>query len=167
MMKFLCVLIFLAPFGLYAQECQLKSSTDPFTHEKKITTGFVPYNKGSLKLSLSIDATPSLIDFFFWITSESRCFDDASYAEIVFDGEKSKMRLKGTGSMNCQGAFHFSFKNSATPVSQLNKLAAKPVNYINIYGANKTETLITLTGEQKQQLMSSVNCVLNQAKQLL
>jgi hypothetical protein len=114
-----------------------------------------------------VDATPSIIDFFLWITKDSRCFDDASTAELIFDGEKVKMKFKNTGSMNCDGAFHFSFKNTPTTNSQLNKIATKKINTIKLVGNNKTETLITLTEEQKLLLMNMAACVANEGKSLI
>lgn len=165
-MKTLLLLLFFAPVLAFGQ-CQLKKSTDPFTHETKLSTGFMLFHKGALKLQISMDATPALLDFFFWIPGEQKCFDDQSYAEVVYDGEKSKMRLKNTGSMNCEGAFHFSFKNQETPAYQLNKMASKKINYISVFGTGKAETVITFTEEQKDAFMRAAECVLSESKTLL
>lgn len=167
-MKTWILVLSLIPLSTFAQECALKSSTDPFTHKTKLSTGFAPYNRGSLKLSVNVDATPTQVDFFFWITAGgNRCFDDRSYAEVIFEGEKTKMRLKNTGSMNCQGAFHFSFKNLATTGYQLKKLSTKKVSSINLVGPNKTETFIALTDEQKESFLQAAACVEKESKSLL
>ena len=166
-MKNWLILLCILPFAATAQECTLKSSTDPFTHETKLSTGFAPYNRGSVNLSISIDATPSIIDFFFWFTGGSYCFDDQSYAEVIFEGEKSKMRLKNTGSMNCQGAFHFSFKNLATTGYQLKKLSTKKVSSINIVGAGKKATFVAFTEEQQESFLQAAACVERESKSLL
>lgn len=166
-MKKLFFFFFLLPLFSNAQECSLKKSVDAFTHEPKLSTGFISFNKGSLKLSISVDATPAIIDFFLWVTNDGKCFDDASTAELVFEGEKIKMKFKNTGSMNCDGAFHFSFKNTQVTTAQLNKIATKKINTIKLVGNNKTETMIILTDEQKTQLMTMAACVAAEGKSLI
>lgn len=160
------LLIALFPLAASAQNCDLKSSVDPFTHEKKLSTGFINFNRGSINYSVSVDATPGLVDFFIWMKGKGYCFDADSYAEIMFEGERSKLRLKNTGSMNCEGAFHFSFRNTATPHYQLNKLASKPVASINLVGPNKSETFITLTEEQQKEFQAAAACVAQRAPEL-
>lgn len=167
MKTFLSILFFL-PFITQAQDsCRLKKETDEFTHQTRISTGFVPFNVNGLPLSISIDATKTEVDFFFWIRNESRCFDDASTAQVVFDGERLKANYKNTGSMNCEGAFHFTFKNSQTTPTQLKRLTDKKVNTIRLTGNDKTVTEIVFSEEQKALLMKMANCVVNQAKGLL
>jgi hypothetical protein len=166
MKKLIISFLFLPLFSM-AQECKLKSSTDPFTHETKLSTGFMNFDKGSLKLLVSVDATPSVIDFFFWVKNDGRCFEDESYAEIIFEGDKSKMRVKNSGSMNCDGAFHFSYKNTPATTYQLNKLATKKVTSIKLVGNNKTETNIFPTEEQQNLLMQAATCAANEGKKLI
>ncbi len=166
-MKKLLFPVILFPMLSFAQDCQLKKSVDAFTHETKVSTGFLPYNFGSLKTSISVDATPSLIDFFVWVKNEGVCFDDNAFAELIFEGEKSKMRVKNTGSMNCEGAFHFSFKNLTTTSSQLAKIASKKIATIKLTGNNKSETIINLSEEQKQMFMDNAACIANEAKNLI
>ena len=167
MKTFLSILFFL-PFIAQAQDsCRLKKETDEFTHQTRISTGFVPFNVNGLPLSISIDATKTEVDFFFWIRNESRCFDDASTAQVVFDGERLKANYKNTGSMNCEGAFHFTFKNSQTTPTQLKRLTDKKVSTIKLTGNDKTITEIVFSEEQKALLMKMANCVVNQAKGLL
>lgn len=166
MLRYFLLVAFLTGTAAGAQDCELKRSTDPFTHEQKISTGFVNYHKGSLHFAVSVDATPALVDFFIWIKTKGVCFDSNSYAEIIFEGEKSKLRLKNTGSMNCDGAFHFSFRNGSTMHYQLAKLSEKRVASINLVGPNKSETFIALTEEQQQQFLQAAACVAGQASVL-
>jgi hypothetical protein len=166
-MKNWLLLFLLCPLFSLAQDCKLKKSSDPFNHETRLSTGFMPFNNGALKISLSIDATPALVDFFIWIKNDGFCFDDDATAEIIFEGEKAKMRLKNSGTMNCEGAFHFSFRNTASSNSQLAKIASKKISTIKLTGNNKAETTITLTDQQKELLMNSAACAMNEGKTLI
>ena len=167
-MKTLAFLLILSPFMSMAQDsCQLKKETDKFTHETRITTGFIPFNVSGIPLSISIDATKAEIDFFLWIRNDSRCFDENSTIQLVFDGDKLKSNLKNTGSMNCEGAFHFTFRNSQSTATQLKRLTEKKIKSIKITGSDKQVTDIILSEEQKQQLLKMAVCVATQAKTLL
>src|SRR5689334_22845993 len=128
-MKKLLGLFFLLPLAALAQTdtCGLKKETDPFTHQKKISTGFIPFNASGMKLNISIDATPTEIDFFLWFTGDGKCFDDASTIQINYEGDRMKANFKNTGSMNCEGAFHFSFRNTPSTPSNLQRLTDKKV----------------------------------------
>ncbi|HEU4470005.1 MAG TPA: hypothetical protein VFR58_02895 [Flavisolibacter sp.] len=167
-MKTVFAVLFFLPLSLLAQDtCKLKKTTDPFTHETKVSTGFVPFSANGVQFSLSIDATPTEIDFFIWIKDDSKCFDDASMAQINYEGERLKANLKNTGSMNCEGAFHFSFRNSATTPSQLQRLTDKRISSIKLTGNNKTVTDIVFSEEQKQQFLRMAACVVREAKTLV
>lgn len=166
MKKLILAFLFL-PVITFAQDCKMKKSTDPFTHEDKLSTGFTAFNNGKIKASISIDATPAIIDFFVWITGDQRCYDDASTAEVIFIGEKTKYKYKNTGSMNCEGAFHFSFKNYATTNSQLNRMTTQKVATIKLVGNDKAETIITLTPDQQTLLMNMAACAANEGKSLI
>ncbi|MGE5521901.1 MAG: hypothetical protein ACM3VS_18405 [Candidatus Dadabacteria bacterium] len=166
-MKYSLLLLLCLPFFSRAQDCKLTKSTDPFTHETKLSTGFAPFNYGVAKVSVSADATPSTIDLFFWVRNEGACFDNTSTALIIFEGEKSKNIYKNGGSMNCEGAFHISFKNSASTNFQLQKIATKKISSIKLTGTNKTEINLTLTEDQKTLLMNMAACAVNQGKTLI
>ena len=153
----------LLPVFAVAQDCNLKKSTDPFTHETKLSTGFIPFTKSKI----SVDASPSLIDIFIWVTGDQRCYDDQSTVEVIFEGEKTKWKFKNTGTMNCDGAFHFSFKNYTTTNSQLNKIATKKLAQIKLVGSDKAETVIIFNEDQKTALMNMVSCVVNKGKTLI
>lgn len=94
MKKLLLLLLALPTFSFAQDSCQLKKETDPFTHEAKISTGFVSFVSGGVKFNVSIDATPSQIDFFFWFTGDSKCFDDESTVQLIYEGERLKANFK-------------------------------------------------------------------------
>ena len=166
-MKNWFVALLLLPLFSFAQDCKLKKTTDPFTHVAKLSTGFQNFDGSGISLSVSADATPTEIDFFFWIKDNSKCFDAESTAFVVFEGERSKTTFRNTGSMNCEGAFHFGFKNTPTTHSWLNRLATKKVSTIKLNGSNKTEVLITLTEEQKALLQAMAACMVSEGKGLI
>jgi hypothetical protein len=160
--------LFLLPFFASAQDtCKLTTTTDPFTHQTKISTGFVPFTANGVQLSISVDATPTEIDFFLWFTKDQKCFDEASTIQVSFEGDRYRLNLKNTGSMNCQGAFHFSFKNSANTPPQLQRLLDKRVSSFRITGPNKTITEVSFSEEQKAQLLRMASCVVRDSKTLL
>jgi hypothetical protein len=164
----LIAVLFLAPFFALAQDtCHLKTSTDPFTHQTKISTGFVPLNVGASPLSISVDATSTDIDFFLWFTGAQKCFDESSTIQINFEGDRYKQNFKNTGSMNCEGAFHFTFKNAAATPSQLQRLVDKKINSLHLIGPNKTITDVNFSIEQKQKLARMIGCLVRDSKTLL
>jgi hypothetical protein len=69
--------------------------------------------------------------------------------------------------MNCEGLFHFIFKNTATPNSLLNKIMTQKINHIVFTGNNKKEATITLTPNDQQALMVLATCLVNEAKNLI
>lgn len=167
-MKNIVALLFLVPVFVAAQDtCGLKKTTDPFTHQTKISTGFVPFVNNGVQLSISVDATLTDIDFFLWFTDGSKCFDEQSGIQIVFEGDRMKSTYRNSGSMNCEGAFHFTFKNTASTNSNLQRLIDKKVNAFHITGPNKTLTDIAFSAEQKLQLQKMVSCVVQQGKSLI
>jgi hypothetical protein len=168
-MKNICIaILFLLPFLVSAQDtCQLKKTTDPFTHQTKISSGFIPFTANGVQLSISVDATPTEIDFFLWFTKDQKCFDESSTIQLNFEGDRYRLNLRNAGSVNCQGAFHFSFKNSANTPPQLQRLLDKRVNSLRVTGPNKTITDVSFSEEQKAQLFRMANCVVRDSKTLL
>ena len=167
MKKILLVSLFAIPLFAFSQDtCQLKKTTDPFTHQTKISTGFVSFNQNGAPLSISVDATSNDIDFFLWFTGPQKCFDESSAIQINFEGDRYKQNFKNSGSMNCEGAFHFSFKNSATTPSQLQRLIDKKINTFHITGANKTVTDVSFSADEKQKFSRMVSCVVRDSKTL-
>ena len=167
-MKFIIALFFLVPFSIHAQDsCQLKKETDPFTHQTRISTGFVPFTVNGIQLAVSIDATNTEVDFFFWIKKDGKCFDDASMVQVNYDGERLKASYKNTGSMNCEGAFHFTFRNTPNTPSNLERLTRRKIASMKFNGPNKDVTDLVFTEEQKQKLMRMAACVVRESKTLL
>jgi hypothetical protein len=146
--------------------CKLTKTTDPFTHQTKISTGFIPFAASGSQLSISVDATPTDIDIFIWFTKDQKCFDETSTIQVNFEGDRYKLNLKNTGSMNCEGAFHFSFKNAANTPPQLQRLVDKRVSLFHITGTNKTVTDASFSEEQKAQLHRMIACVVRDSKTL-
>lgn len=166
-MKNLIILCFFFPLASFAQDtCGLKKTKDPFTHVTKLSTGFKKFDGNKLVVSISADATPTEIDFFIWVKNDGKCFDSESEAQMVWEGEKRKTTLKNTGSMNCEGAFHFIYKNSSTTPSWLNRMATQRIASIKLIGANNAESMITFTEEQKALFQKMAICIVAEAKTL-
>ncbi|MBI5856818.1 MAG: hypothetical protein HZB42_04130 [Sphingobacteriales bacterium] len=168
-MRFFLSFLILFPLVSAAQDstagrCKLNRETDPFTKETKISTGFFPLDGGSV----TIDATSAEIDFLFSIEGSDRCFDNNSTAAIFFEGPKlTKFNTRNGGSMNCEGLFHFVFKNTATPNTLLSRMMTQKINHILFTGNNKKEATINLTPNDQQALMALVTCLVNEAKGLI
>ena len=163
-MKRFFFIIFLLPLLSFAQDCKLKKTKDQFSQEPKLSTGFVPFSA----TTLSIDADIKEIDFLFSITNKSdeKCFDDASTISFVFEG-KQKSNFRNTGTMNCEGLFHVTFKNLRTTPGSLQRLVTKKITAISLTGNNKSVTTITLGPQQQQELMDLITCMVNESKTLI
>lgn len=167
-MKNVFILLFVLPVFASAQDtCQLKKQSDPFNHQTKISTGFVNFTNNGIQLSISVDASSTDIDFFLWFSKDSKCFDDQSTIQINYEGDRLKGNFRNSGSMNCEGAFHFSFRNTPNVPGTLQRLTVKKVASFHITGANKTVTDFTFTANQKDQFLKMANCVVQQSKTLL
>lgn len=165
-MKQLFLLCFFLPLFAAAQDCTVTREKDQFTQEPKITTGFIAF-KTLKRFSLSLDATKKEIDFFFNLTGvPDQCFDDQSTAVFTYEGGRLKSTFKNTGSMNCQGLFHTSFKNMAATPSMLQRLATKKILSIKMIGT-RGEVDLVLNEQQQEQLMKAINCIITEAKTLL
>lgn len=164
-MKYLFIICLLVPVFSFAQEdCKLKKTIDQFNQEPRLSTGLVPFSS----TSLAIDADAKEIDFLFSVKnqSEEKCFDDASTISFVFEG-KQKANFRNTGTMNCNGIFHVTFKNLATTPSALQRLASKKITAISLTGNNKSVTTITLGPQQQQELMDMIACLVKEGKTLI
>lgn len=165
-MKHFIILTFFLPvfsFGQDSLHCKLNRETDPFTKEVKISTGFIELSGASV----TIDATKTAIDFLFSIEGADRCYDNNSTAFIFFEGTKAKLTAKNGGSMNCEGLFHFIFKNTTSSTSLLTKLTTMKINNIVFTGNNKKEAKTELTPADQQAFVTLANCLVAEAKTLL
>jgi hypothetical protein len=163
-MKLTFIFFFLLPAFAFAQECSIKKEKDQFTQEPKLTTGF--FTVGADRLSL--DATAKEIDFFFSLNSkkETPCFDDASTVTILFEGDRLKTNMRSSGTMNCEGLFHFTLRNGLSTPTQLQNIITKKVKGFR-FTNNKTITEIMLTDEQKQLFSQLADCMAKEAKTLV
>jgi hypothetical protein len=165
-MKYLIAIIFLLPILSSAQDsagCKMSREIDPFTKEIKLSTGFIQLDGASV----TIDATKTEIDFLFSVEGADRCYDNNSTAVIFFEGTKVKLTARNGGSMNCEGLFHFIFKNSTSSTSLLTKLMTMKINHIVFTGNNKKEANIELKPVDQDVFMTLANCLVTDAKKLL
>jgi hypothetical protein len=162
-MKLLLPLAFLFTLNSQAQDCKLIKETDPYTKLTRYSTGFIELEGASV----TIDANKQEIDVFFTIEGANKCFTDASMAAIWFEGSKAKLSQRNSGSMNCEGFFHFIFRNQASAPSFLKKIASQKIEKIVFTGNNKAETKVTLSPQQQQHLIELMACLLKDAPSLL
>ena len=160
-MKYCLILAMLMPILSWAQNCNVKTTRDPYTKEMKVSTGFFSLNAARG----SIEATKSDIDFMFAL--EGKCFDEASNAAVFFEGSRLRTNFKNTGTMNCDGLFHFTFRNTNPSPTALQNLGSKKITSIRFKDNSGKETGVTFTPEQQQQFMDLVNCVMSEAKKLV
>ena len=157
------MLALLFPVFTVAQDCKLSKETDPFTKETKLSTGFMFFSGASL----TIDADSKEVDLLFSIEGANRCFYNNSTAVVHFEGSKVKMNLRNAGTMNCEGLFHFIYKNAVNTTTQLQKLTGQKVSQIVFTDNNKKNITVTLTGKDQELLISLGTCLVTEAKTLI
>ncbi len=162
-MKKLIYLYFLMPFFAVAQDCKLISETDPFTKVRKISTGFIFLNGGSL----TIDADKKEVVFLFSLNGEGRCFDNNSTASIIFEGTKTKGSARNGGTMNCEGLFQIVYRNAASTTSMLQKLMSQKIASIIFKNSDKKEFTITVPPDKQELISTMATCLVNESKTLL
>ena len=162
-MKYLLTLFLSVPFLLQAQDCKLNKETDPYTKETKLSTGFI-FLSGA---SVTVDADSKEIDMLFSIEGADKCFDNNSTAVIIFENSKVKLTLRNNGTMNCEGLFHFIFKNSATTISNLKKITTQKITQITFINSNKKESFVKLNSGKQQSLLTLSACLVEDAKALI
>lgn len=162
MMKSLFAIILLLPLFSFSQDCNFKKDKDPHTREIKISSGFIDLSA----TKVSVVATKTEIDFLFSLGS-GNCFDDESTANVFYAGTKVKTNFKNTGTMNCDGLFHFTFRNQANLPMLLQNFVNKQVTSIKFIDNTKKEIVLSLTEEQQVIFKKLANCIVNEAKTLL
>lgn len=167
-MKKIVALLLLVPLFTAAQDttavaCNLIKEKDPFTKETRLSTGFINLRGGSM----SIDADSKEIDVLFSIAGTDKCFDNNSMAAIFFEGVKTKFTSRNGGTMNCEGLFHFIFKNTALTNTLLQKIMTQKLSQIIFTGNNKKESFITIPAADQEKLMALATCLVNEAKLLI
>lgn len=167
MKKIFFLLVFL-PALAFAQDstafkCKIIRETDPYTHATKLTTGFIKLEGGSV----TIDADQYEIDVFFTVNGTDKCYDNNSTGWVFFEGVKTKLSSRNGGTMNCEGLFHFIFKNTVSTPTLLNKLMNEKTNHITFTGNDKKETTINVKPENQEKLRQMINCLVTEAKTLI
>lgn len=161
----LFVALFLFPFLISAQECNLKNELDRFNQDPRLTTGFKSLGAGNNKFLLSISADKNEIDFFFALDKSSICFDELSRAMITFDN-KQRATYRNGGTTNCKGYFHFIFPNQEKLNANLTNLTSKKVKDIQfIYNVNNKQ-ILTLRTEDQDEIIRLTTCILNELEKL-
>ena len=168
-MKRLTIIVLLLPFVALAQDstqkapCKLTRETDPYTRETKLSTGFIFFDGGSV----TFDADGREIDVLFSIEGADKCFDNNSMAAVFFEGTKTKLSSRNGGTMNCEGLFHFIYKNTASTSSLLQKMTTQKITHIIFTGNNKKETRVEIGPNEQQAIIAQATCLVNEAKTLI
>ncbi|MCZ2459650.1 MAG: hypothetical protein LC128_08475 [Chitinophagales bacterium] len=159
------LLLFAVIFSVpaFSQDCTLQKDNDPVTNVPRISTGFFNLQVATL----SIDADSKNIDFFFTVDNTGKCFDYSSLVVINFEGGRLRTTLKNSGTVNCEGYFHFTFRNGQTTPTQLLNLSTKKVVSLKFSGTNNAVTNVILNPQQQQLLMDLTACMIKESKTLL
>jgi hypothetical protein len=147
---------------VFAQECKLLREQDLYTKQIRISTGFIDLNGASV----TVDADKKEIDFLFSFKT-NRCFDDQCTATVFFAGTKFKLLLRNAGTMNCEGLYHFIFRNGTTVNYQLKKMASLPVSQLVFTDRDQKQIPVLLDDKTQQLFMKAVQCVSEEAIKLL
>jgi hypothetical protein len=164
--KLITALFFFLPLLSFSQDstlrnCKLVKETDPYTKETKLSSGFIALQNASL----TIDANSGEIDFFFVVPD--KCFNDQSTVFIYFEGSKVKTTYRSAGSMNCDGYFHFIFRNGLATPTVLQKLATQKVAHFVFTGNDGKAATVGLLTDQQQSLMDITACIVAESKTLI
>ena len=167
-MKYIFSLLLVFPLFARCQDCSLKKETDKFSQQPHLTSGLVPFKAMKNPFDLSVEVTPTDIDILFSLNGygDSKCFDDASTLTVQFDSTRTKLFLRNSGSMNCDGNFHLSFRNTATPNYNLQRLSNFKINTLR-FTNDKIVSEVLLTPEQKQLFQRIIACIISQAPTLI
>lgn len=161
-MKPVLLIGLLFPLLAGAQDCKLLKETDPYTKETKLSTGFITLRGASM----SIDADKKEIDLFFNVPE--KCLDDQTTIFVYFEGSKAKASYRNSGSMNCDGNFHFTARNSSTVTPTfLQKLSTLNVTQFVFTGTDKKAVTVTLSPDDQKVLLASAVCMAEEAKGLV
>ena len=160
-MKRILTFLLLVPFWAHAQECTLKKEKDQFSQQERLTTGFMQLTNS--KISITADAKE--LDFFI-AAAKDKCYDDASTLSVVFEDGRTKSNFRNSGSMNCEGLFHFTIRNTPTPNFNLQRMATKKIKAL-VLTSGKVVTSILLNETQQQMLQTAADCMAKEAKTLI
>jgi hypothetical protein len=162
-MRHLLIILFFLPLAGFSQDCKPRKSTDPYTKEVKLSSGFIALEG----LSVSIHADSKEIDLLFSFSGKEKCFNDAATVAVFFDSTKQKANFRNNGPMNCEGFFHVVFKNGTGTPSLLKKLTTMRISSLVFTGNNKEKTTIELDAEQQEIVRARIECIVNEGKTLI
>jgi hypothetical protein len=149
------------PLFIAAQDCKVLREADPYTKETKLSSGFISLQGATV----TIDADKNEIDFFFVIND--KCFNDASTLVVFFEGTKVKSTYRNSGSMNCEGYFHYKIKNGLVTPTAVKKFATQKVTQLVFTGDDKKQIVVSLQPDQQEIFMKSSECISTEAKTLI
>lgn len=149
-------------FHAVAQDCTINRETDLFTKETRLSSGFFDLSGASV----TVDADKKEVDILFSFKT-NRCFDDGCTATIYFAGTKFKLLLRNAGTMNCEGLFHFIFRNAVAVNYQLKKLATAKISHIVFTDRDQKSIPVNLDEPMQLKFMQAVDCVSKEAVKLL
>lgn len=158
---FIVLSLLVFPFVSFSQDCKLIRETDPYTKETKLSTGFLSLQGATV----TIDADSKELDFFFSVPD--KCFEDESTVFIFFEGSKARTSYRNAGNMNCDGYFHFKYRNNASSNTVLNKLSTLKVSQFVFTDRNKKEIIVSLLPDQQKAFMEAVTCMIRDSKTLI
>jgi hypothetical protein len=69
--------------------------------------------------------------------------------------------------MNCEGLFHFIFKNAANVTTNLQRFSSHKITHIIFIGNDKKEVQLTFDEKARAALQAQATCLLKDAKTLL
>lgn len=155
---FVCMVL---PCFIQAQDCKLTKETDPYTKETRYSSSLISLQNGNV----SIEGDSKEIDFFF--TIDGKCFNDASTVYVFFEGSKVRTTYRNAGGVNCDGYFHFKFKNTKATTGILQKLTTQKVTQFIFTDNSKKETIISMRADQQEAFIKTATCLVEEAKQLI
>jgi hypothetical protein len=165
-MRLIATLFLFAPIFASAQEieCKVKKTTDPYTKEAKVSSGAIKLDGATL----TIHADSKEIDFFFTMDAKEKCFNDQSTAVVLYESKnRLKANFRNAGTMNCDGFFHFIFRNTVSTPSLLQKLITQKIISIQFTDTNKGQIMLNLSPEQQDAIISKADCLMKEAKKLI
>ncbi len=160
-MKTFLLCLGLLPLLSFSQDCSIKTEIDPFSQQSRLSTGFI----GLTNARLSVTADAKEFDFFFAL-SGGKCFDDATSLTILYDDGRTKSLMRSSGSMNCEGLFHFTLRNTVTSNSNLTRLETKKARSF-MFTNGKEITTILLNEAQQTLFQNAIQCISKAGKTLL
>jgi hypothetical protein len=161
-MRYLIAFVLCLPLFSSAQDCTIKKEVDPFSRQQRLTTGFIKL--GSISASIVADAKELKLLFSL---GEEQCFTDTSTAHVFFEGKKTRTIYKNGTSMNCDGIFTFTYRNTASTPSALQKLTTDKIASITFTTSSGKAILVDLSDVEKEFFRKAAGCLVTESKTLI